>query len=244
MRDDATNPTADAHDGPDLVVYDLDGVLTRRDSFTAFLVDRLRRDPRRLLRTFPPTLAMLLSRREEQRMAWGRRATRIALAGLADDELAAHADGFGRRIGADPSWIRAEVVGRIRAQRAAGTRIVIATATERHLAEGLLTAAGVPYDLLSASILGSPGACAGARSVDAGAGAGVAVLDHRVGSRKLAALRELGLDIGRAEFATDAASDLPTARAAARVVLVGATERTRRDFARAGVEVAERIADR
>lgn len=114
---------------------------------------------------------------------------------------------------------------RIRRQHAEGARIVIATATERRLAEVLLAAAGIPYDLLSASILiETP--------------SGMEFADHRVGTRKAEALREQGVPIEAAEFVTDSLADLPTARAAARVVLIGASPRTRRRYARAAVSLA------
>jgi phosphatidylglycerophosphatase C len=64
---------------------------------------------------------------------------------------------------------------------------------------------------------------------------GIDVTDHRLGERKVGALRELGVDIAHAEFVTDSFSDLPTARAAARVVLIGASRRTRQRFRDAGV---------
>ena len=78
--------------------------------------------------------------------------------------------------------MRDEAVQRIRRQHAEGARIVIATATERRLAEALLAAAGIPYDLLSASILiETP--------------SGMEFADHRVGTRKAEALREQGVPI-------------------------------------------------
>ncbi len=65
-----------------------------------------------------------------------------------------------------------------------------------------------------------------------------AVSDHRVGTRKTESLREQGVVIEEAEFVTDSLTDLPTARAAASVVLIGASARTRERYARAGVATA------
>ncbi|MDN6438894.1 MAG: hypothetical protein L0K27_05440 [Corynebacterium nuruki] len=61
------------------------------------------------------------------------------------------------------------------------------------------------------------------------------VTDHRLGERKAGALRELGVDIAHAEFVTDSFSDLPTAREAESVVLIGASRKTRQRFRDAGV---------
>lgn len=210
------------HDDLSMVVYDLDGVITRKDSFAYFIGERLRRTPLRLIAALPAIGLMLLSTRPARRRLIAHRVTEIALAGLTEHDYAALAADFGRRIGSDLTWVRAETVQRIRQEHAEGIRIVIATATERRLAEALLASAGVPYDALSASVLtGTP--------------TGMRVVDHRVGVRKMEALREQGVPFGEAEFVTDSITDLPTARAAARVVLVGASLRTRDQFIQAGV---------
>ena len=214
-----------ARDGTAVVVYDLDGVITRRDSFTAVVVDRLRRAPLRLLKALPAVVPMVLSMRADRRQRAARRVAQIALGGLHEPGYITLATAFGRRIGASPSWVRDEAVQRIRRQHAEGARIVIATATERRLAEALLAAAGIPYDLLSASaLIETP--------------SGMKFADHRVGMRKAEALREQGVPIEAAEFVTDSLADLPTARAAGRVVLIGASPRTRRRYARAAVSLA------
>lgn len=209
-------------DDVSVVVYDLDGVITRKDSFTAFMGQRLRRAPLRLIAALPAMGLMLLSTRPARRQQMAHRVTEIALAGLDERDYGVLVTAFGHRIGADPAWVRNETVQRLRQQHAAGVRIVIATATERRLAEALLASAGVPYDALSASVL-------------AGTPTGMRVVDHRVGVRKMEALREQGVPLGEAEFVTDSITDLPTARAAARVVLVGASLRTRDQFIQAGV---------
>lgn len=171
---------------------------------------------------------MLLSRQEKCRRDAVARVTKVALSGLRDNDYSGLAAAFGKRIGNDHSWIRPATVERIRRQSAQGTRIVVATATERRLAQALLAQAGVPYDLLSASLLTeSP--------------TGMNVADHRVGVRKLEALREQGVAIDQAEFVTDSITDLPIARAAARVILVGASKKTRDQYARAGVTVASMV---
>lgn len=205
-----------------IVVYDLDGVITRKDSFTFFMGERLRQTPQRLMAVLPAVGLMLLSRQPGRRQRIAHRVTEIALGDLNEHDYSVLAAEFGHRIGSDLTWVRAETVQRIRQQHAAGVRIIIATATERRLAEALLASADIPYDALSASVLtGTP--------------TGMRVVDHRVGVRKMEALREQRIPLGEAEFVTDSITDLPTARAAARVVLVGASLRTRDRYARAGI---------
>lgn len=63
------------------------------------------------------------------------------------------------------------------------------------------------------------------------------VADHRVGIRKAEALRDLRVPLENAEFVTDSITDLPTARAAARVVLIGASPRARDRFVRSGISL-------
>lgn len=114
-----------------VVVYDLDGVITTRDSFTALILTRLRKAPLRLVQALPAAAAMLLSRHGELRHRAARRVAEIALAGMAERDYAELALEFGNSIGGDASWIRPEAVQRIRRQHAEGARVVIATASER-----------------------------------------------------------------------------------------------------------------
>lgn len=207
-----------------VVVYDLDGVITTRDTFTTFTAGQLCRKPWRLVPTVPLAIRRHLSNDEEFRRIAGLRIARIALRGLDDATFTARVEAFGRRVGGSHTWIRASTVERIRRQKAQGVTVVIATATERRLAAALLETAGVPYDLLSASELSETPS-------------GMDVTDHRLGERKATALLELGIDIAHAEFVTDSFSDLPTARRAGSVVLIGASARTRKQFRDAGIRV-------
>lgn len=207
---------------PKLVIYDLDGVITLKDTFTALVIRRLVRSPLRLLRALPKAVTMVCGRKEEA----SRKIAEIALAGMTDASYCALADQLGREIAADTRWIRPCAVQLIRRQHASGARIVVATATERRLAESLLAAAEVPYDLLSASLLDSTPS-------------GLTVSDHRVGARKKDALLELNVPIPRAEFVTDSMTDLPTAKAASSVVLIGASKRTQRRFRETNVALID-----
>lgn len=209
-------------DRPELVVYDLDGVITRKDTFTALVAFRLCRSPSRLVRSVFTALTVL----GEGKAASSRKIAETALDGMTAGEYTALAEQLGQKFAGDSKWMRAEVVQRIRRQHAQGVRIVIATASEQRLAEALLEAAGVPYDLLSASLLSSRPT-------------GLTVCDHRVGERKLVALLELDVSVDRAQFVTDSLTDFPTAEAASSVVLIGASARTRRRYQELGVTITE-----
>lgn len=210
----------------EVVIYDLDGVITTRDTFTTFTIEQLCRKPPSLVAAIPVAVRRCLSSDEELRRKGGVRIARIALRGLSDDDFTTRVESFGRRVGNSRTWMRVSAVERVRHQKAQGVTIVIATATERRLAQALLDQAGVPYDLLSASEL-------------SGTPTGMDVTDHRLGARKAAALHDLGVPLDRAEFVTDSFTDLPTARAAARVVLIGASGTPRERYRRAGVTVAD-----
>lgn len=205
------------------VVYDLDGVITTKDSFAALIVHRLARSPLRLLRALPHVASWAAARDPERRADAARRIASLALRGMREDEYDRLARRLGRRLGSDPVWIRPGVVARIQQQHAGGASIIIATASEERLARALLETAGVPYHCLSASVLTE-------------APSGMEVLDHRVGARKAAALGALGTPLHEAEFVTDSRTDLPTARLAARVTLVCPSRSTVRRFALEGID--------
>ena len=115
-------------------MYDLDGVITRKDTFTALVVGQLMRSPLRLLRALPVLVNMLRGKKPEA----SRRIAEIALAGMTDTDYTALATQLGRKIAADTKWMRFSAVQRIRHQHESGAPIIIATATERRLAEALL----------------------------------------------------------------------------------------------------------
>lgn len=213
---------SDAEAPSELYVYDLDGVITTRDTFVALLLGRLRASRLRYARALPLIAGWAASRTTASRSAFAQRITRVALRGLSEEAYAQLAQGFGARVGVDPAWIRQSTVQRIRAQHESGAQVVIATATEQRLAESLLRAAGVPYDMLCASLL-------------AAAPDGMRFVDHRMGQRKADALIEHAVPMAAAEFATDSAADLPTARLAKRLVLIGSSPSTRERFANEGL---------
>lgn len=212
---------ADAERDGGLFIYDLDGVITTRDALTALVVERLRSVPRAAA-ALPHVVARLLAF-DDARSTWhAKHIVAVAMRGLDGADYRAFASRFGARLGADPRWVQAGIVRQIQSQHASGATIVVATASEHHLASALLDRAGVPYDRLIAT------------RVD-GAASGLEIVDYRIGSRKAEALVEAGVPLERARFFTDSATDLPTARLTASVGLVGASKRTVERFRRAGV---------
>lgn len=208
-----------------LFIYDLDGVITTRDTLTALLVERLRSRPRGALRAIPHAAARLFCR-GAARHDRARAVVGHALAGLDLSEYGRLAATIGARLGSDSRWIRRAVCERLRSRHADGARIVIATASEELLVRALLESADVPFDLLSATTLGT------GRS-------GLRVDDYRIGPRKATALLEARVRICGATFVTDSTTDLPTARLAASVELVGASRRTSAAFRRAGITATD-----
>ncbi|MDN6438893.1 MAG: hypothetical protein L0K27_05435 [Corynebacterium nuruki] len=97
----------------DVVVYDLDGVITTRDTFTTFTIEQLCRKPLRLVPAIPLAVRRFLSRDDEFRRRTGVRIARIALRGLSEEDFTVRVENFGRRVGAGRTWIRGSAVDRI-----------------------------------------------------------------------------------------------------------------------------------
>lgn len=208
-----------AHGRTETVVFDLDGVLSRHDLLTALVVARLRRRPIAAFASLPAIIRRTASRDPERRAELGRRLFARAFAGVDIGEFR----GSARTLGAGLArWAIPDGAARLLDHRAAGATVVVATASERHVVEGFLSAAGIVPDLLLAS------------EVDDAAPLRLAT--HLVGEAKLAALRAAGVSLDGALFYTDSIADLPVARAAGRTVLVNAATPTRGAFADLEVE--------
>ncbi|WP_162903926.1 haloacid dehalogenase-like hydrolase [Leucobacter sp. wl10] len=201
-------------------MYDLDGVITTKDTFASMLTRRLLASPWRLVRARTAVMSWARSTQTEDKAAAAREITEITLSGMGHSEYVAHVEALGARLGGDPRWVRSSTVDRIKRQYESGARIVIATATEETLASALLKRAQVPHHNLSASQVAEQHG-------------GVAIVDHRIVQRKADALLEAGVPMQNAEFVTDSMADLPTARLARHVVIIGASARTHREYSEA-----------
>lgn len=204
-------------------VFDLDGVLSTKDTFTALLAARLRQAPWLILPALPGVVAWAVSRHDVRGNARAARAiAAIALRGVPEARYAVLAERLGARLAGDPGWVRAELVERMRSLRASGRRVVVATATERRLAAAFLAGIGAEHDLLIASEL-------------RWGGADGAFARHRRGAAKRDALLAAGVDLGAATFFTDSFDDHATAALAGELVLVHPSDRALRRYAASGL---------
>jgi phosphatidylglycerophosphatase C len=113
---------------PRLAVFDLDGTLTRHDSFVRFLAVALARWPVRWLRlplALPALLAFALGLSDRGRLKGAL--LRGLLGGLPRNELAGVASAFARQLVASGLHVQAQDV--IAAHRGAGDRLVLMSAS-------------------------------------------------------------------------------------------------------------------
>lgn len=215
---------ADQDTSPRDIIFDLDGVLSTKDTFAALVVRRFTRNPASLIRGASRIVAWLRSRGDVAlNAAAARRVTQAALRQIGEDEYGQLATGLGSKLGSDSSWVRRDVVDELNMCRESGHRIIVATATERRLAQAFLQTIGASPDLLIASEL-------------RGGTEGLEIQRHLRGSAKLDALVEAGVDVTASRFYTDSYDDYPTARVAAELVLVHPTERNLSRFAASGLD--------
>ncbi|MDO8184589.1 haloacid dehalogenase-like hydrolase [Conexibacter sp. JD483] len=194
-------------DAREVAVFDLDGVLTRRDTFTLFVVSRFRRRPLRVALVLPLVPLMLLPATRRWAIT---AAVRISLIRLTVAQYQAEAAAFARELAATPGALQPGCVEQARAHLDAGARVVFATASETALARALLDAAGLPDAELVAS-----------RLVRAGRGWQVAL--HNLGAEKPRQLAAHGVRAPWAVAYSDHAVDLPLLRGAEVAVLVNAS---------------------
>lgn len=191
-----------------VAVFDMDGVLIHGDVFGSFVRHRLRRSPAHLAAVagaWPWLAGPILLRRT--RRVGVRELLRIALAGLDDHSYAAAARAFALELAQREDRVIHQAVDAIRELQGAGHLVVIATACEERLARAYIDAIG----LADVAVVGSLIEFHRLR---------MRVARHNHGPEKVAALAEVGISPPWAHAYTDALSDLPILRGAARPVLV------------------------
>lgn len=137
--------------GPgDTALFDLDGVLTRKDTFAGFVVTRLRRRPLRLALALLLVPFMLLpaTRRPVVTVL-----VKLALLRLTDAGYRAEAAAYADALAVTPRAIQQGCVSEARRHLDAGARVVFVTACETSIARPLLDAVGLPDAELVASRL-------------------------------------------------------------------------------------------
>lgn len=200
---------------PEVTLFDLDGVLTTKDTMAALITYRLKHKPLRLLAVLPIYVVTLIAGSHRGLAARANRlAVRVTFTGLSETEYRALATDIGRQMAGRPGFIRKDLVQLCRDARES-SRVVIVTASEQHLAEGLLEASGLSGAELIASRM------AFSKRVPR-------LVLHNVGSQKIHSLQTAGVPFQNTIFYTDSASDLPLALVAARTIIVHPKKRSRR----------------
>lgn len=203
------------------VVFDLDGVLARRDTMAELIRRQLTSHPVRAIVGIVPVAAwVVLKNFRRTRVVMSRVLGRIALSGLSDDSYSDLARRTGGALGADPGWVIAEGIAALRAHLDAGDYVTVTTGTEERLSRAFLDAAGVPGVNLIAT--------------DMRFGRFAHYSNHNLGPRKVPNLRGRVIDV----FYTDSDLDLGVARLADRTVLVNPDARLRRLFAATVAELS------
>jgi phosphatidylglycerophosphatase C len=203
-----------------VVLFDLDGVLAHKDTFSVFTARRLRRRPWRLPLVVPalPVLA-LTGGCPALRGSTARYLVRVALLGADLQQVRRELVLLGGEFASTPQWLLAEGIERARQHLQRGDRVVVVTASEHGLARALLDAVGLEDAELVASKL-SPKPL------------GLGLEPHNYGAAKVAALRAAGVAQPWAVMYTDSLADLPALRETERQVLVNPTSRLRNRLAR------------
>jgi phosphatidylglycerophosphatase C len=199
------------------VVVDLDRVLLGGDASTLFLAGRLRQAPWcavPLLLAAP--VLVVGSALPWTRPLAARLLTRLAVGGRAASDVAAVADAYRSALTRRPEAVIAEAVACVRAHRAAGDEVVVATGCEETMARGFLAA----VDLADVDVVGSTGSLAPPR------------VRRAMGATKVRMLTERGYPPPWVAVYSDSPSDLPLFAGTPRPVLVNAGDRAVRKVTR------------
>lgn len=195
------------------VVFDLDGVLARRDTMAELIRRQLTSNPARAVIAILPAAAWTVLRKSPGfRVLMSRVLGRIALSGLSDEQYCDLAGRTGCALGADPAWLIADGIAALRGHLSAGDDVVVTTGSEERLSRAFLSAAGLPDVALIATHLRF--------------GRLAHYANHNLGPRKVPNLQGRVVDL----FYTDSALDLDVARVATRTILVNPNARLERQF--------------
>ena len=205
----ADGPTG-ASDDRRVVLFDLDGVLTSKDTFATLVARRLRRSPWRLVGALPALPLMAATGRWPRwRGPFSRYLVRMALFGMTPEQARESTTDLGRDFARNPHWLNEDGIRAARRHVADGDRVVVVTATERSLARALLDELGLAdVEVLASGLSGAPG--------------GVRLRPHNYGSQKVSTLRANHVPEPWALLYTDSWADAPLMRSVDRVVLIGA----------------------
>lgn len=205
-----------------VTLFDLDGVLSRKDTMAALVVHLVARRPHRALLIAPVgLLAALLPLHGPHRPALHRLIVRLTLGRTNECDYLRSAHRVAAGLARKPENAPASA---LRAWQEAATAgdVVVVTAAEQRMATHYLESLGIRPTRLVGSQL----------TFDTGRARWVT---HNIGARKIDALLAAGVPIKTANLYTDSASDLPLARVVASVTLVNISTRSRRTFHTSGI---------
>jgi phosphatidylglycerophosphatase C len=208
------------------VVFDLDKVLLAGDASVLFLRGRLPQSPVRALPLLLAAPVLLPGALVPQLRPLAARAmTRIAVAGRAVPDAHAAADAYRSALAHRPEAVVGDALACVRAHRADGDRVVVATGCEEVLARGFLLAVGLD----ELDVVGSTGSFRPPR------------VERAMGEWKVRMLTERGHPPPWAAVYSDSSSDLPVFAGTPRPVLVNASPKEARRVQRVLGRAPERV---
>lgn len=187
----------------DTVLFDLDGVLIRGDSFALFMRRRGAVGWRRVSGFLALPAAALLACVPALRSRAIRLVVRAALVGMAAPEFHRRTQEFGTTLAHEPGRVLPDGVATVRAHLRSGDRVVVVTASEETLVRALLDALGLTAVELVASQVFGP-----------------ATVVHNRGEEKVRQLAARGIAAQWQVAYSDSLTDLPMLRGARHPVLV------------------------
>lgn len=220
---EATNPGA-------LVLFDLDGTITRRDTYLAYLLGFLARHPERLLRATPLSLAALRYLIGERDNTWLKTTfLRAILGNIPRRSLESWTEVFLDRVltrGLRPGSLRA-----IERHRSAGHRLIMVTASLDFYAEPLSRRLGFDSVLCTRAAYDAEGRVTGDLNGDNCYGEGKLRQVRRYLAEEAAGLPVICY--------SDHHADLPLLRFATEPVAVNPSRRLKRVAIRQGITIED-----
>ncbi len=205
---------------PPVILFDLDGVLAREDTFSVFVRRQLRARAWRIPLAAPALPALAVTGElPTLRGLLARHVVRVALLGLSLEEATAALGALGREFAATPAWLYRDGIDCAREHLDEGHRVIVVTASERHLARALLDGAGLEGAELFASDLTQRRG-------------GLELSPHNYGARKGQSLEAAGIERPWQRMYSDSVADLPTLRATQEQVLVNPSRAARQRLTR------------
>jgi phosphatidylglycerophosphatase C len=216
--------------GAAIALFDLDGTITRRDTYVAYLLGLLARHPGRLVRAAPLAGAVALYAAGQRDNSWLKaRVLRAVLGGLELRALEAWTETFLDRL--LERGLRPRALEVIERHRDAGDRVLLVTASLSFYAEPLGRRLGFDEVLCTCVAVDDTGRLTG--HLDGG---------NCYGANKLRRVQAYLCEDAPGRFATfytDHQADLPLLQFVERPIVVSPTRRMRRTATRLGIAIQD-----